>query len=130
MIPILTLPVTLICIFISALHMDMHILPAARAWPIVTECFNLRLDPGMVALGDYCLGVIGDGHSSLRSNFMATLPLLFWLLVPILVLVALIDLATASTDRKARILRRDGLSQQAIASRLGISRYRVRLALA
>jgi hypothetical protein len=67
-------------------------------------------------------------HSA--QNFMATLSLLFWLLVPLLVLVALIDLATASTDRKARILRRDGLSQQAIASRLGVSRYRVRLALA
>ena len=66
----------------------------------------------------------------LARNFMVTFPLLFWLLVPLLVLVALIDLATASTDRKARILRRDGLSQQAIASRLGISRYRVRLALA
>ena len=83
----------------------------------------------MVALGGYCVGVIRDGHNSPRSNLM-DLSLLFWLLVPLLVLVALIDLATASTDRKARILRRDGLSQQAIASRLGISRYRVRLALA
>jgi len=64
------------------------------------------------------------------QSLMVSFSLLFWLLVPLLVLVALIDLATASTDRKARILRRDGLSQQAIASRLGISRYKVRLALA
>lgn len=61
---------------------------------------------------------------------MATLSLLFWLLVPLLVVVAIIDLATASESRRARILRRDGLSQQAIANRLGVSRYRVRLYLA
>jgi len=57
---------------------------------------------------------------------MATLSLLFWLLVPLLVVVAIIDLATASESRRARILRRDGLSQQAIANRLGVSRYKVR----
>jgi predicted ArsR family transcriptional regulator len=61
---------------------------------------------------------------------MATLSLLFWLLVPLLVVVAIIDLATASESRRARILRRDGLSQQAIANRLGVSRYKVRLHLA
>jgi predicted ArsR family transcriptional regulator len=57
---------------------------------------------------------------------MATLSLVFWLLVPLLVAVAIIDLATASESRRARILRRDGLSQQAIANRLGVSRYKVR----
>jgi predicted ArsR family transcriptional regulator len=61
---------------------------------------------------------------------MATLSLLFWLLVPLLVVVAIIDLATASESRRARILRRDGLSQQAIANRLGVSRYRIRFYLA
>jgi hypothetical protein len=61
---------------------------------------------------------------------MATLSLVFWLLVPLLVVVAIIDLATASESRRARILRRDGLSQQAIANRLGVSRYKVRLYLA
>jgi predicted ArsR family transcriptional regulator len=60
---------------------------------------------------------------------MATLSLLFWLLVPLLVVVAIIDLATASESRRARILRRDGLSQQAIANRLGVSRYKVRFYL-
>jgi DNA-binding CsgD family transcriptional regulator len=44
--------------------------------------------------------------------------------------VLLIDLATMGTERRARMLRRSGLSQAAIAQRLGISRYRVRLALA
>jgi predicted transcriptional regulator len=57
---------------------------------------------------------------------MATLSLLFWLLAPLLVVVAIIDLVTASESRRARILRRSGLSQQAIASRLGVSRYKVR----
>jgi len=55
-----------------------------------------------------------------------TLSLLFWLIVPLLVAIALIDIATASTSRRARILRRSGFSQQAIANRLGVSRYKVR----
>jgi hypothetical protein len=59
-----------------------------------------------------------------------TLSLLFWLIVPLLVAVALIDLATTSPSRRAQLLRRAGLSQQAIADRLGVSRYRVRLYLA
>lgn len=55
---------------------------------------------------------------------------LVWkLILPALLLVALVDLATMSTDRRVRLLRRDGLSQSAIASRLGVSRYKVRLAL-
>ena len=55
-----------------------------------------------------------------------TLSLLFWLIVPLLVAIALIDLATASPSRRAQLLRRAGLSQQAIANRLGVSRYKVR----
>ena len=55
---------------------------------------------------------------------------LVWkLLLPALLLVALSDLATMSTARRVRLLRRAGLSQTAIASRLGVSRYQVRLAL-
>jgi hypothetical protein len=62
---------------------------------------------------------------------LATTLLAIWkLLLPLLVLVALIDWLTASTDRRIRILRRAGHSQQRIADRLGITRYRVRLALA
>lgn len=59
-----------------------------------------------------------------------TLSFLFWGLLPLLLLVALIDLATMSRERRVRLLRRSGLSQAAIADRMGISRYRVRLALA
>jgi predicted transcriptional regulator len=44
--------------------------------------------------------------------------------------VAVLDLLTASPARRARILRRAGLTQQAIANRLGVSRYRVRQYLA
>jgi predicted transcriptional regulator len=59
-----------------------------------------------------------------------TLSLLFWLIVPLLVAIALVDLATASPSRRAQLLRRAGFSQRAIADRLGVSRYRVRQYLA
>ena len=59
-----------------------------------------------------------------------TFSILSALLLPLLLIVALIDLATMSTDRRVRMLQRMGLSQRAIASRLGVTRYRVRLALA
>jgi hypothetical protein len=59
-----------------------------------------------------------------------TLSNLLWLALPLLVLIALIDLGTASENRKALILRRSGMSQTAIASRLGVSRYRIRQYLA
>lgn len=58
-----------------------------------------------------------------------TLSLLLWLLLPLLAVTALIDLATMSRERRVRMLRRAGLSQSAIAARLGCSRYRVRIAL-
>ena len=57
--------------------------------------------------------------------------LLIWkLFLPLLVLVALIDWLTASTNRRARLLRQTGLSQQQIADRLHVSRYQVHKALA
>jgi hypothetical protein len=59
-----------------------------------------------------------------------TLSLLWAVLLPLFLLVVLIDLATMSPERRIRLLKRSGLSQRAIADRLGISRYRVRLALA
>jgi len=57
--------------------------------------------------------------------------LLIWkLLLPLLVLIAVIDWLTASDDRRIRILRRTGLTQRQIADRLTLTRYRVRKALA
>ncbi len=58
-----------------------------------------------------------------------TLTVFFWLLLPLLVVAALIDLATMGQDRRIRLLRRAGLTQSAIASQLCCSRYRVRVAL-
>ena len=47
-----------------------------------------------------------------------------------LAVVAVVDLLTMSQDRRVRMLSRSGLSQRAIASRLNVSRYRVRQCLA
>jgi hypothetical protein len=47
----------------------------------------------------------------------------------LLAVVAVVDLLTMSQPRRVRMLSRSGLSQRAIASRLNVSRYRVRLAL-
>ena len=55
---------------------------------------------------------------------------LVWkLLLPAFLLVAVIDVLTQSQPKRIRRLSRSGLSQRAISSRLGISRYSVRLAL-
>ena len=59
-----------------------------------------------------------------------TVTALLWLIAPLLLLIATLDLLTMSTDRRVRMLRRAGLTQRAIADRLAISRYRVRQALA
>ena len=48
----------------------------------------------------------------------------------LLAIVAVVDLLTMSQDRRVRMLSRSGLSQRAIASRLSITRYRVRQCLA
>ena len=62
---------------------------------------------------------------------LTTTLLVIWkLLIPLLLLVAVIDWLTASEDRRVRVLRRTGLSQQQIAARLNLTRYRVRRALA
>ena len=61
---------------------------------------------------------------------LTTTFLMIWkLLLPLLVLVALIDWLTASDQRRICILQRAGHSQRQIATRLNITRYRVRQAL-
>ena len=61
---------------------------------------------------------------------LMTLSLIWWGLLPLLLLIAVIDCLTMSQPRRAQLLRRSGMTQAAIADRLGISRYRVRQALA
>ena len=61
-------------------------------------------------------------------NFMSTF--FFFFFLPLLVAVALIDLATMGPQRRALLWRRSGMSQAAIASKMGITRYRVRKYLA
>lgn len=60
----------------------------------------------------------------------ATLLVIWKLLLPLLLVVAVIDWLTASDDRRICILSRTGLSQRQIADRLNLTRYRVRRALA
>ena len=48
----------------------------------------------------------------------------------LLAVVAVVDLLTMSQDRRVRMLSRCGHSQRSIASRLQITRYRVRQCLA
>lgn len=62
---------------------------------------------------------------------MLTATFIIWkLLIPLLVIIAVIDWLTASDDRRIIILRRTGLSQRRIAERLNITTYRVRKTLA
>jgi hypothetical protein len=60
----------------------------------------------------------------------ATFLVIWKLLLPLLLLVAVIDWLTASDDRRIRVLHRSGHSQRQIADRLNLTRYRVRRALA
>ena len=55
--------------------------------------------------------------------------LVFKFFLPLLVLVALIDLLSQTQAQRIQRLSLAGNSQRAIAERLGITRYRVRLAL-
>ena len=54
----------------------------------------------------------------------------FKIFIPLLVLIAVIDAISATQPQKIRRLSMAGQSQRAIAERLGVTRYRVRLALA
>lgn len=55
---------------------------------------------------------------------------LFFLLLPLLVLVAVLNWASESREQRIQRWHQSGQSQRAIASRLGVTRYQVRLALA
>ena len=55
---------------------------------------------------------------------------IFKVALPLLVIIAAVDLLTMSQPRRVRMLSRSGLSQRSIAYRLNVSRYRVRQCLA
>ena len=61
--------------------------------------------------------------------FSLSLAAIFKVAFLFLAIIAAVDLLTLSQDRRIRMLTRCGHSQRAIASRLGITRYRVRMAL-
>jgi DNA-directed RNA polymerase subunit N (RpoN/RPB10) len=61
---------------------------------------------------------------------MTILSALLWVLILLAVPVIVLGWITASDTERARELRRLGWSQQRIADRLGVSRYRVRKMLA
>ena len=65
----------------------------------------------------------------LSISFAAVLKWAALLSFAFLAVVAVVDLLTMSQPRRVRMLSRAGHSQRAIASRLNITRYRVRLAL-
>ena len=53
-----------------------------------------------------------------------------WKLITVfLIVVAVFDLLTMSRQRRIKLYSHQGLSQQSIADRLGISRYQVRKTL-
>jgi len=56
--------------------------------------------------------------------------LVFKLFLPLLVLIAVVDLLSQTQLQQIRRLSTAGFSQISIANRLGVTRYRVRLALA
>ena len=62
----------------------------------------------------------------MTSLFIA---LIFKFFIPLLILVALIDLLSQTQAQRIQRLARAGNSQRAIAEQLGITRYKVRLAL-
>ena len=70
------------------------------------------------------------GRSPAHPYPLITVSLIIWIFLPLLLVVAVVDVLTMSPARRAQMLRRAGMAQVAIAARLGCSRYRVRQYLA
>lgn len=58
------------------------------------------------------------------------LSILFFLVLPVIVVCMFLGRLTETRRQQIRRLRREGLSQRAIAAKVGVTVYRVRLALA
>jgi hypothetical protein len=104
----------------------------AEFWPFVKNYFNgsARLAGGI--RGAYYLEASREVSQFFIPNpmFPILLALVWKVFLPALLMVALVDVLTQTQPQRIRRLHRGGLSQRSIASRLGVSRYAVRLALA
>ena len=70
-------------------------------------------------------------NSSIFPKMISILILTVWkLILPIVFIFALIDILTQTQSQRIRRLKKSGMSQLSIANKLGITRYKVRLALA
>ena len=70
-------------------------------------------------------------NSSIFPKMISILILTVWkLILPIVFVFALIDILTQTQSQRIRRLKKSGMSQLSIANKLGITRYKVRLALA
>jgi hypothetical protein len=101
---------------------------------IVKKCEDFR---GQSGRGFPCPYYQGAFRSDSDRIPLALLPMIAFLFalawkafLPVLLLVALVDVLTQSRPQRIRRLHRAGLSQRSIASRLGVSRHQVKLALA
>ena len=103
----------------------------AGFWPFVTKYFDwpARLARGI--RGAYYLEASREVSQFFIPNpmFPILLVLVWKVFLPALFIVALVDVLTQTRSQRIRRLSRAGQSQRAIASRLGVSRYQVRLAL-
>jgi Trp operon repressor len=106
----------------------------AGFWPFVTKYFNGRGWPSWGIRGAYYVVARqrwrSCAHLLVQSMTPILLALVWKLLLPALLIVALVDVLTQSRSQRIRRLHCGGLSQRSIASRLGVSRYQVQKALA
>ena len=68
--------------------------------------------------------------TALKIMTSLLLAFVFKFFIPLLVLVALVDILSATQAQRIQRLSKAGNSQRSIAERLNVTRYRVRLALA
>ena len=76
------------------------------------------------------LGGAENPFALLHKMISLSIALIFKFFLPLLVLVALVDILSQTQAQRIQRLARAGNSQRSIAERLGVTRYRVRLALA
>lgn len=94
----------------------------------VTKYYRIAGSLGWLISCAYCWGALRDGRRSLAV--FPVVEFLWLVLLPLVLAVAVVDCLTQSPAQRVRRLNRSGLSQRAIASRTGLTRYRVRQLLA